>query len=272
MPTTAEEWKEVAEGFEKQWNFPNCVGCVDGKHVVLVQPAASGSEFINYKSTFSIVLMALADADYNFIFVDIGCQGRISDGGVFNNCELHKRMESNQLNLPACKPLPGRKDAVPYVFLGDSAFTLCDNLLKPYAGVHPKGSPMCIFNYRLSRARRIIENAFGVLSCVFRVLRKPLLLQPDKAALIVMTTVCLHNFLRRSKTSRHLYTPPGFVDHEIEGDLVHGSWRQDGTPQSFTNYFKNVPIRTKASTQRIRDEFKEYFCSNGAVPWQNKCA
>lgn len=271
MPRTEEEWKEIADGYEDCWQFPHCLGSIDGKHCILQQPACSGSVFFNYKDTFSIVLLAAADADYNFFFVDIGCQGRISDGGVFQNCELFKKLSKNQLNLPCPSPLVGGVDAVPYVFLGDAAFPLSDNVMKPYGGDNLKGSRARIFNYRLSRARRVIENAFGILSVVFRVLRKPMVLQPDNAALIVMTTVCLHNFLRRSKTSRNLYTPPGTFDTEENGVITSGSWRADNEGMSsFFNYFKNIPRRSKKSAEAIRDEFTDHFCTVGAVSWQDK--
>lgn len=87
----------MSEEFDTRWNFPHCLGAMDGKHVVLQAPFNSGSEYYNYKSTFSIVLFALVDANYNFIFVDCGCQGRISDGGVFKNTELFKNMEKQSL-------------------------------------------------------------------------------------------------------------------------------------------------------------------------------
>ena len=91
MPSTSDEWKRISDNFEDIWNFPNCLGAIDGKHIVLQAPINSASNFYNYKSHFSIVLMAAVDADYNFTFVDIGCQGRISDGGVFKNCNLYKK-------------------------------------------------------------------------------------------------------------------------------------------------------------------------------------
>lgn len=91
MPSTPDEWEKIAEKFEEIWNFPHCIGAIDEKHITLQAPMNSGSDFYNYKSHFSIVLMTVADADYNFIFVNIGCQGRISDGGVFKNCELYKK-------------------------------------------------------------------------------------------------------------------------------------------------------------------------------------
>jgi len=75
MPSTSNEWPTISEQFELTWNYPKCIGFMYGKHIVLQSPMNSGSEYYKYKSFFSIVLFALVDADYNFLFVDIGCQG-----------------------------------------------------------------------------------------------------------------------------------------------------------------------------------------------------
>ena len=75
-----------------------------------------------YKHTFSIVLLAVIDADYNFIFVDVGCNGRISDGGVFAKSPLNHCMLDDTLNFPQHFPLPGRQMPVPYVIIADYAF------------------------------------------------------------------------------------------------------------------------------------------------------
>lgn len=108
MPDTEENWLKIADKYEKQWNFPHCVGSIDGKHVQIQAPAISGSNFFNYKSTFSIVLMALVDTDYNFLYVDVGCEGRISDGGVFRNTSLFQKLDKNELNLPYSKRIRGK--------------------------------------------------------------------------------------------------------------------------------------------------------------------
>nr|CAI5824130.1 unnamed protein product [Callosobruchus analis] len=225
MPTTPEEWLTVAQRFETVWDFPNCVGSMDGKHIALQAPVNSGSEYHNYKGFFSIVLFALVDADYNFLFVDIGCQGRISDGGVFQNSVLY----------------------------------------------HKIGSIERIFNYRLSRARRVVENVFGIISSVFRVLRKPLLLEPNKAQVIVMAIVCLHNYLKKSKTSSNIYIPPGSVDSEEQGRRTLGHWRNSHNADCLEN-IRNVPRRATTNAKDIRKEIAEYFTSTGVVSWQNEYA
>ncbi|KAL4126304.1 hypothetical protein QTP88_010526 [Uroleucon formosanum] len=269
LPQTTDEWLKIAHDFNERWNFPHCLGAIDGKHIVIQCPINSGTEFFNYKGTFSIVLMALVDANYMFTYVDIGCQGRISDGGVFKNTSLWHKLEANEILLPSDEPLPSKTDLMPYVFIGDGAFSLGKNMMKPYTGVYEKGSIKRIFNYRLSRARRIVENAFGIMSSVFRVFRKPILLNEQKAADITMTCVLLHNFLRKSKTSKTSYSPPGAFDSDKESEFCPGSWRNDQEDMSSFIPLRRVPRRSGLEAMRVRDLFAEYFISNGAVTWQN---
>lgn len=271
MPKSEREWLQVTEKFEQQWNFPHAIGAIDGKHVVIQCPAGSGSEYFNYKSFFSIVLFALVDANYNFLFADVGCQGRISDGGVFKNTQLYIDLQNGHFNLPQPESLPGHGTSLPYVILGDEAFALSNNLMKPYSGTYQKGSKERIFNYRLSRARRVVENAFGICSSVFRILRKPMLLKPEKAQLVVMACVYLHNFLRKSKTSQDVYCPEGALDTEIDGRVIPGNWRIDNEMSSLLSLTK-IPRKSPMSAQEIRNGFSTYFLSNGAVPWQNEYA
>lgn len=74
IPNTEQEWKNKARQFELLWNFPNCIGSIDGKHIVIEAPCNSGSDFFNYKEQFSIVLLAIVDADYNFIYANCGAK------------------------------------------------------------------------------------------------------------------------------------------------------------------------------------------------------
>ena len=95
-----------------------------GKHVVIRPPPNSGSYYFNYKGTFSLVLLAVVDADYKFVYIDIGCNGRVSDGGVFRNSSLYAAMERNWLNTPEAEPSPERSMPVPFAFVADDAFPL----------------------------------------------------------------------------------------------------------------------------------------------------
>ena len=181
--------------------------------------------YFNYKNAFTIALFALVDANYNFMFVDVECPGRISDSGDFTSTELCMKLETRTLCLPQPVPLNGREKSVPYFFIGDEAFPLSENLVKVYPRQHPKDSKERIFNYRICRTRRVVENVFGVSSSVFRVFRKPMLLEPEKAQPFAMTVAWLHNFLRRSPDWAAIYTPPGRFDYEENGRVIEGSWR-----------------------------------------------
>ena len=165
------EWENVANNFERYWNFPNCVGAIDGKHVIIQCPPRGGSMYYNYKKFHSIVLMAVVDASYKFIMVDIGDYGRLSDGSVFASCHLGHAIRNNLLNLPGPRPITTSGKHLPYVFVGDDAFPLRCNLVKPY----PRRALTLsenVANYRISRARRIVENAFGIATSRFRVFRR----------------------------------------------------------------------------------------------------
>lgn len=161
--------------------------------------------------------------------------------------------------------------ATPYVFLGDDAFPLSVNIMKPISGEHNKGTKQRTFNYRLSRARRVSENVFGIISSVFRVLRKPMLLQPRTATKIVLAIIHLHNFLRQS-SSRKIYNPPGSFDGECSdtGVITDGVWKKDKSNSGRLMNFPNIPRRSKMEAEDVRNEFIQYFCSpEGKVSFQD---
>jgi len=132
------------------------VGAVDGKHIRCVNSINSGSLFFNYKKYFSIILMAVVNLEYCFISIDIGAYGRELDSSVFKECPFGKKLYE-KLNLPAPALLPNTSDSPqPFVIVGDEAFGLHKNLLRPYPGRGLTPTKR-VFNYRLSRARRLIK-------------------------------------------------------------------------------------------------------------------
>lgn len=238
MPTTTEDWIEIANEFERLYNFPRCIGCLDGKHIEITKPEDSGPSYYNYKSYYSIVLMALVNARKEFIMIDVGINGRISDGGVLFYTKFWELYNQHKLKLPEPCQLPNSTAILPYVFLGDEAFSLGINLMKPY----PQRSCTAedqIFNKRLSSTRQVVECAFGLMATKFRVLHTPIYLEPQKAT-IVTTAICyLHNFLLQHKDRKYIHSKD---DKDTLNPLEATLNR---------NACKNAKI--------VRDKFRQYF-------------
>ena len=131
------------------------MGALDGKHIVIQAPARSGSLYHNYKGTFSLNLMALVDANYKFMYIDIGEYGSNADGAVFKNSEFGKAFMEGDLDIPEPEHSPNYpvSGPVPYCFVADKAFSLCADLMQPFPrGGKSMDKAQSIFNYRLSRA------------------------------------------------------------------------------------------------------------------------
>src|SRR4051812_14746777 len=102
---------------------------------------------ILFIGTFSNVLLAIADAQYKFIYISYGSYGYESDGGIFDRSDFRKRMRDGTLCLPEPEKLPNSDKVVPFHFLGDSAFPLLEHLQKPFSH-DVKEQQKRIFNYR----------------------------------------------------------------------------------------------------------------------------
>lgn len=148
---TENEWRVISHNFGEQWNFHHIIGAMDGKHCVIDLPLQSGSMFYNYKSDYSVVLLALVDAQLRFIYVNVNVRtnGRVSDSGIWNKCFLKNHLDRNALHIPPPAPLPDTQENFPFVIIGGEGFPLSEKLLIPYPG------PQCsgiinrrIFNYR----------------------------------------------------------------------------------------------------------------------------
>lgn len=270
-PPKEEDWKKIATGFWNDWNFPNCIGAIDGKHFVIKAPPNSGSLYFNYKKIFSIVLLAVCDHQYKFIIVDCGSYGSNSGGGIFAQSEFGKCLNRNDyLNIPVenCK-LPLSNIEMPYYFVADEAFPLSKRIMRPYPGPFLT-ERKSIFNYRLSRARRIIENTFGILVSRWRLFLRPICLKPQHTDTIIMAAVNLHNFLMTEKeTSTNSYCPVNYVDSEDNtGHVTQGEWRLHVNNVNLNLRRTNVH-RAVTEAYNQRDILSEYFSSpQGEVPWQ----
>ena len=140
--------------------IPNCYAAADGKHIGIIFPKNSGLQFYNHKGFFSIMLLAFVDNDCKFLIADVGCQGRISDGGVFRNSAFNLALSNNSLNLSDRKPLPATTDPfwvtagepkkIPMAFVVDDASPLTTHCMKPY-GRKNLPDEKIVFDYRCSR-------------------------------------------------------------------------------------------------------------------------
>ncbi|XP_064480046.1 uncharacterized protein LOC135393563 [Ornithodoros turicata] len=268
-------WAQSAKQFEERWSFPNCIGAVDGKHIIIEAPHRAGSMFYNYKGSHSIVLMAVADAKYKFLYADIGAYGSQSDGGVFKSCSLGKDLEAGRLGLPAARRLPGSSLEAPYVFVGDEAFQLRPDFLRPFPGADLDDTKR-VYNIRLSHARRCVENAFGILASRWRIFRRPINVKVENVDLLVQACVVLHNFLRvqeETAPGREAYCPPGFADRNIDAsDAEDGQWRNllaRNPANALEDLRPTLARRFSREAASVRNVFADYFVSaEGAVSWQ----
>lgn len=242
------DWIVKASEFLNMWNLPNCLGSIDGKHVRVKCPSNSGSAFYNYKGFFSVVLMAVSDANGNFCAVDVGDYGRNSDGSVFKHSSFGRLLANEQLNLPSTSTLPNDEGTYefPYYFVADAAFPLCHRIMRPYP---TPGQDMKkrIFNYRLSRARRTVECSFGMLTSKFRVFERPINCEVPKCVKIVKAACVLHNFIRVKET------------------LINND--DDSITLSLQN-LRLCNTRCTRLSQYNRDYLAHYLSYSYTLPWQ----
>ncbi|XP_011858988.1 PREDICTED: uncharacterized protein LOC105556501 [Vollenhovia emeryi] len=250
-------WEKLADEFEQLWNYPNCVGCIDGKHIALQAPPNSGSTYFNYKKYHSIILLAISDAKYRFTMADIGAEGRQSDGGVFKNSDIGRHFEEGTFKLPNVKPVESSGPALPYVLLADEAFPLTTYMMRPYPRSSSLDLRKKVFNYRLSRARRVVESAFGILAARWRIYRKPIIASVANARKIVQATIALHNFIiinEEKLLSKNIYA---HITPEDRNIISQG--------------FSSLPVTRGKFVKNgieIRNAYADFFVGSGAVPFQ----
>lgn len=264
FPTTENEWKIIAKDFERICNFPNCLGAVDGKHVNIIPPAESGSYFFNYKGTHSLVLMAIVSANYEFIMCDFGVNGRVSDGGVIDHTTFYKKLKEGNLRLPLPTKPTYSENLIPFVFIGDEAFSLRSDFLKPF-GQKELNHDRKIFNYRLSRARCRVENAFGILAARFRIYQGSISISLEGIEKVVMASCVLHNFLRRKCGTG--YVPENSVYSEnVEDGTIDLGLQTTGMIRLQRGHNR----RSNDDAKQVRLLFMNYFCHENTLPWQEK--
>ncbi|CAN7951911.1 unnamed protein product, partial [Ixodes pacificus] len=183
----------------------------------------------------------LVDAHSRFLYIDVGAPGSDGDGGIWRTTPLRNAIESGTAGLPISGPGPV---GVPPVIVGDDAFPLSINLMKPYTGTNLDEEKV-IFNYRLSRARRVAENAFGILANRFRFLHTTIDAKPGRVPSFVKAACVLHNYLRAApllfKASRE--------DHQRKRTIYFG--------------LRSCKGRSGSRALDVRERLRRYFNDEG---------
>lgn len=138
--------------------------------------------------------------------------------------------------------------------MGDNAFPLKRNLMRPYPGRSLSAAKQN-FNKKLSAARVYIENSFGILTNRWRILHTNIQVSPKNVDKIVLATVVLHNYLMLDKTCG--YFEESLVDHEKNGVIIRGTWRQASESQPSIRI--SHANRSSASAFAVRDELTNHF-------------
>ena len=183
----------------------------------------------------------------------VGMNGWHSDGSVMSHTEFYRRLTNGTLRLP---PAQDNVEGLNFVFVADEAFALGEHLLKPFP-MRNLTPEQRIFNYRLSRARRVVENAFGILYSSFRLFLTAINLAEYKLNHVVLCCCVLHNYLRRNAAN---YIGSGHTDDPSGG--------RPAEEAVIPTLQIARPAVSSQNSHLVREQYMEYFVGRGAVPWQ----
>ena len=189
---TGDALKRVIDGFEDKWGYPQCVGAIDGSHIPIAAPELNHTDYYNRKGWYSMLLQAVVDQDYLFRDICVGWAGSVHDARVFVNSLIYKRITEDGLLSDAQSRTLGGKE-VPACIIGDSAYPINTWLMKPFADTSSLSPQQKHFNYRLSRARTVVEIAFARLKARWRRLLKRNDMHTEHIPTVISACCILHN-------------------------------------------------------------------------------
>ena len=166
----------------------------------------------------------MCDANYCFTLFDVGQYDRSNNSGALIHSNMDEYFEDHSNNIPQLQSVEGWDfDPLPYFLVGDKIFVLKIWLMQPYPG--KLAQQESVFNYHLSRARRVIENCFGILAARWRIFSTPIKVSVVIVERYTLACIALHNYLCQSNNPS--YCPNSFVDcGDSTGDIKRGEWRK----------------------------------------------
>lgn len=234
--------KNTVADFEKKWNFP-CAGAIDGCHIPIRPPSLNHTDYYNRKGFYSVILQAVVDANYIFRDIYVGWPGSVHDARVFVNSALYRKANNKEilqghLDINGCLLSP--------FIVGDSGYPLLSWLVKPYPHNSNLSSQQKTYNYRMSRARIVSENAFGRLKARWRRLAKQNDMEVKRVPYVVAACCILHNIC------------------EIHNEVFDDNWLLD-----VQDLYNNVPVSDMTDSQEINEDIREVlmdYISSNPIP------
>lgn len=232
---------EVVQGFEEVWGFPQCFGAIDGSHIPILAPHDSATDYYNRKRYHSVVLQALVNHEYLFMNTYVGWPGSVHDAHILSNSQVFAMGEAGTLAPNSPKLISGVH--VQIVILGDPAYPLLSWILKPYTGTGLTQAQRR-FNYRLSRARVVVECAFGRLKGRWRSLLKRSDVRVDFMSTVVTSCCILHNLC------------------EVYRDGFDEQWLNEEVIRESVSTSSANPAQQSSSAVAIRNALSYHFCTH----------
>ena len=183
---------------------------------------------------------------------------------MFNGSRIKTALEEDQLSIPNPSPLPGDDRDIPFFLFGDDAFAPRKYMMKPFS-VRDLSHSQRIFNYRLSRARRVVENAFDILTQRWRCILSCMHQHPVNVVKVVEACTTLHNLISTRIT---LLQANEVGREDDQGNVVPGAWCAN---IQLTDTDAMAAGRPNFEGKQIRNYLMDYYNSDiGRLPWQDR--
>ncbi|XP_036410905.1 protein ANTAGONIST OF LIKE HETEROCHROMATIN PROTEIN 1-like [Megalops cyprinoides] len=235
-----QEMEDTARLFNTRWGFPHCIGAIDSLHIAIIAPSNNTADYWNSAGWLSVVLQGVVNGLGQFWDVCAGFPGSTEDVTILQNSTLWATASEGGLSPQPPRSFMGRP--LRYLLLGDAAYPLQSWLLKCYSDSGQLTPRQQAFNYRLSRARSVIENAFLRLKARWQCLHKRNDCSLDLLPTMILACCILHNVC------------------EVHGDIFSEEWLEAVSQSECPQPSDTVPASADdPAAEEVRSLFCDYF-------------